>query len=64
MEAPVDAPAATTTTGCAGGAGTILGKRARERYGISRDAPHGLMITTAAALDRPEREEGQAQVGS
>jgi hypothetical protein len=63
-EAPVNLPVETTTTGVAGGVGTVLGKRARERYGISSKVQHKLIIMTAAALDRPEREGGQAQVGS
>lgn len=63
-EAPVNLPVATAISGDAGRAGTVLGKRVRERYGIyRRNAPQSLMIT-AAALHRPERGKGQAPVGS
>lgn len=57
-------PVATAITGGAGRAGTVLGKRVRERYGISRKAPQRQMMMTAAALDHPARGKGQAQVGS
>ena len=63
-EAQVNFPVTTATTGGARGAGTVLGKRARERYGTFRKTPYRLMITAAAALSHPKRSEGRAQVGS
>ncbi|KAH8984211.1 hypothetical protein EDB86DRAFT_2964309 [Lactarius hatsudake] len=65
MAVPTDVLTATTTIGGTGRAGTVLGKRAREWYGISRKPPHMmLMRMTAAAPEQPTRGGGQAPVGS
>lgn len=64
-EAPVNLPVATAISGDAGRAGTVLGKRVRERYEIyRRNAPQSLMIAAAALDHPPERGKGQATVGS
>ncbi|KAH8981502.1 hypothetical protein EDB86DRAFT_2834824 [Lactarius hatsudake] len=64
MAVPTDVLTATTTIGGTGRAGTVLVKRAREWYGISRKPPHMmLMRMTAAAPEQPTRG-GQAPVGS
>ncbi|KAH8995906.1 hypothetical protein EDB92DRAFT_1814379 [Lactarius akahatsu] len=61
---PTDVLTATTTIGGNGRAGTVLGKRTREWYGISRKLPNMLMTMTAAAPEELTRGGGQAPVGT